>query len=128
MKRFVLLIFSLFMFVICLVSVARDLSNSPQTSDYPFEEFVQYLSDAPKIEANPEFIDFTITDDWGLLEPVKILINFTIGTLNFVAYLGQCVANAVVYIVYFVRYIFLGGNVNIGNIPAGDGPGHLGGR
>lgn len=98
-------VFSIIIVILLSISLIRVLNSGDSIS---FSSFLEMLRDSPSINMPFRiFKDLTITADWGVFNFLRNFIN-VLGNITSVAvFISAGLANVLLYLVYFVRYIFV---------------------
>ena len=96
----------LLLFALLLIfSMVRMLNNgSPLT----LTSFLDYIHSAPQVVANGGFVDLSIVGDWGIFNFLRDFLNIFTGLLSCLLYLGGMLVQTITYLVWFVKYLFIG--------------------
>ncbi len=73
-----------------------------------FDGFLSVLENAPvfPVELLSQ-LDFTITLDWGVFNFLRDFINLFAPVLTVLSFVGLLLYNAIAYLLYFLRWLFL---------------------
>lgn len=104
-KGSTLSVFKVLVCILILVSLWRLLGG---VSPVSFGSFLEYMSNAPVISMPFKFFnDLTIVSDWGLFNFIRDFINLNTGVIGVLVFLATGAINAIQYITYFIRFIFV---------------------
>lgn len=101
-------IFRLIIALILAVTVLKFLLGSDNV--ITFRGFLETLTNAPQLNISNLLaqLNLEIVGDWGLLDGIRIFLNSIISIFTVLVYFCLSIAQGIVYISYFLRYLFLG--------------------
>lgn len=98
-------IFKVLIAILIGVALVRVLSGNEIIS---FQTLLEYLGNAPVVNMPFKFFnDLTIVGDWGLFNFLKDFFNLTTGVVSILVFLATGLINAIIYLTYFIRFIFV---------------------
>ena len=103
--RFVLGFIALILLFITLFRLTGNIGNGEPLT---FTGFLDYLSGLDFGQVNWNLANVSITDDWGILNPLRTVINFMLGGFNFVLTIISALINVVVFLFNIAKFIFVG--------------------
>lgn len=101
------IIFRAILIIFCSILVSNIIKNVFSGSSVTFTGFLEFIGSVPQISTNLSLNTIYITGDWAILDGLRVFLNYLIMPLNVVIFLSKNLWNCLLYIVYFLRFLFV---------------------
>ena len=93
--------------ILCAILVTNIIKNLFSGNTVTFTSFLNYITSVPQISANFSMDTIYISGDWAILDGLRVFLNTIMQPLNLLLFLVKNLWNCLLYIVYFVRFLFV---------------------
>lgn len=96
-------ILTLILTIVLIFSIIRVSFGADTIS---FRSFLEYTSTTPSVDIS--YIEYVkIGGDWGLIDGLRTFLNYIMTIVNVALWLCKNVANLLVFVFYYVRFLFV---------------------
>lgn len=103
-KNIILFVGSSLLILLLFIALIRNANGYEHIT---FTNFLDYISESPKVIPTLSISDFAITGSWGVFNDLKNFLNIFTQLFGIIVWFGSSILNIFLYAFYFLKFIFV---------------------
>ena len=100
------ILFNVLTVCLCFVLIVSVIRVAFDFNPISFSGFLDYVSKTPSIDIS-YYTYLSIGGDWGVIDGLRVFLNYIMVIINVLLWLCKNVANLMLFVVYYVRFLFV---------------------